>query len=879
MFRFKKLVSSIVASSMAMTIAATTAFAAIPNDVAGTKFEEAAEVLGVLGIMVGDKDEGTFRPDDAIIRSEVTKVGVASLGLLGVADTSNHPTKFPDVVENHWANGFINVASNQNLIIGDDTGDFRPDEQITYAEAVTILVRALGYEPRAQANGGFPTGYLVTASDIGLTKNVSGSADQPISRGDVAQLAFNALTINLMEQVGYGSDIKYEVVDKTLLEDKLDVEKIYGQVTAVGSSTINGNSSLNKDEIQIGEEVYKVGNADVREILGFNVAAYVQENNAGEKVLLLARPEANKNHVVRVTADNIAEIVNEEDQKELHYWVNEETDNKPTKATIETDAKVMYNGKTGEFADFKELESGSITLLDSQNNGKFNVVFINETENYVVDEVIESSHKIIDKYGKETLVLDPEDQNLTFTIEKGNEIIGIEDLEEWNVLTLTKSKDEELIRIAVTSQSVTGKVTEKDDERVFIDGEGFKVAASYTDPINLEDEGTFYLDAEGKIAAVNSDSTISRNYAYLAAVEESTGLDKVLDIKVFTKDGETQVLKSAEKIRVNNQSNLTPSAALTAIQGEGDAPEGQLITFETNSEGRVYKINTASEGSIDEDKFVNNMTEDGVVYKAASKKLVGSSMSVNVTDDTIVFDIPEGKTDTKDFSIRKPDFFTNEDQYDVQVFDVKENMNAGVIIVTNATGTASEESPIAIVDKITQTKNEDGMDIEKLYAFQNGERISINTSELDILVKPVTTVSEEEDDMGGFRKDSTTALQQGDIIQFKTNAKGEIDAVTVLFDISTKETESSNEISKDLQTVYGKVTQKFTGSFNLQVDDDAVNNYTIGEANIYVVDTTKSNNQVTVGDAGDIQRYDESDPERVFVRIYKDVVQEIVVIR
>lgn len=865
MFRFKKLVSSIVASSMALGIAATTAFAAIPNDVAGTKFEEAAEVLGVLGIMVGDKDEGTFRPDDAIIRSEVTKVGVASLGLLGVAETSNHPTKFPDVVENHWANGFINVAANQNMIIGDDTGEFRPDEQITYAEAVTILVRALGYEPRAQANGGFPTGYLVTASNIGLTKNVSGSADAPISRGDVAQLAFNALTINLMEQVGFGSDIKYEVVEKTLLEDKLDVEKIYGQVTAVGTSTLNGNSSLNKDEIKIGDETFKIGNADVREILGFNVAAYVQENNAGEKVLLLARPEANKNHVVKVTADNIAEIVNEEGKKELHYWIDEKTDRKPTKATIELDAKVMYNGKTGEFADFKEIESGSITLLDSQDNGKFNVVFVNETENYVVEEVIESSHKVIEKYGKETLELDPEDKNLSFTIEKGSEFIGIEDLNEWDVLTLTKSKDKELIRIAVTSQSVSGKVTEIDEERVFIDGEGFKVAPSYPETIKLEDEGTFYLDAEGKIAAVDANSIISRNYAYLAAIEEGSGLDKALDIKLFTKEGETKVLKSAEKLRVNNKSNLTPEQALTEIQGSGDAPEGQLITYEVNADGRVYKINTATTGAIDEDKFVNNFSEDNVVYKSASKKLIGQAMSVNVTNDTVVFDIPKGETDTKDFSIRKPDFFTNEDQYDVQVFDVTENMNAGVIIVTNATGKASEESPIAVVDKITKTKNEDGMDIEKLYAFQNGERISVNTSETDVLVKG----EEGQEKM----------LQQGDIIQFKTNAKGEIDAVTVLFDISTKETEASNEISEDLQTVYGKIVKKFSDSFNLQVGEGAINNYAIGEANIYVVDTTKTNNQVTVGDAGDIQRYDESDPERVFVRIYKDVVQEIVVVR
>ncbi|MBQ7901728.1 MAG: hypothetical protein IJ365_07190, partial [Clostridia bacterium] len=81
------------------------------------------------------------------------------------------------------------------------------------------------------------------------------------------------------------------------------------------------------------------------------------------------------------------------------------------------------------------------------------------------------------------------------------------------------------------------------------------------------------------------------------------------------------------------------------------------------------------------------------------------------------------------------------------------------------------------------------------------------------------------------------------------------------------------------KTVYGKVTKKFTSSFNLQVNDGAVENYAFGDAVVYVVDTTKNSKQVTVGDFGDIQKYDESAPERVFVRIYKDVVQEIVVVK
>lgn len=94
-------------------------------DIAGTKYEEAAELLGALGIMVGDAEDGAFRPNDSIIRSEMAKVAVYSVGLEDVAINSNGSTRFPDVSSDHWATGAINVADQQGMVIGDDDGRFR----------------------------------------------------------------------------------------------------------------------------------------------------------------------------------------------------------------------------------------------------------------------------------------------------------------------------------------------------------------------------------------------------------------------------------------------------------------------------------------------------------------------------------------------------------------------------------------------------------------------------------------------------------------------------------------------------------------------------------------------------------------------------------
>lgn len=862
MFNFKRLISTAVAFVMAASVMST-AFAAIPSDVAGTEYEEAAQVLGVLDIMVGDKDTGTFRPNDTIIRSEGARVAISALGLQEVAEVTNGATKYPDVVSNHWANGYINVATDQGMVIGDDVGTFRPDDTISYAEMVTIMIRALGYEKMAESKGGYPTGYLVTASNIGLTKNVPGSDDEGITRGKVARLVFNGLTIKLMEQVGYGSDVKYEVVDKTLLYNYLDVEKITDQVKAVGSSAINGDSNLKDTQIQIGDKIYNIANADVREILGFNVDAYVEKDGkTNEKNLLVAIPVEGKNESVKIDADDIEEIINEESSKAVRYWVNKDTDKNAKKAAVASDAKVMYNGKAGTFEDFKKIESGTLTLLDSDTNGEYDIVFINETVNYVVDEALTSTHKIVDKYGKKTLVLDPDDTNISFTIEKGSEFIGIKDLKEWDVLTVTQSKDNSFIHIEVSSEKISGTVTEKDNEKVYIDGKGYKVAANYPNTISLNDEGTFYLDVQGKIAAVDADSRISSNYAYLNSIEMASGINKVLELELFTKDGKSLLLKSAAKVKVNNSSSVLAKDALEKI---GKNP--QLITYELNSDGAVSKITTAKDlnGKIDEDNFSKNMSLSEAVYKSASGKLVTSSSSVTVTDDTVIFDIPNGKTDTEDYSIRDKKFFINDDKYDVVVYDLSEDLSAGVLVVTSSTGDADESSSIAVVDKITKTQNDDGVDIEKLYAVQNGKAITISTNETGVLVKK----------SGG----ETVSLAQGDIIQYKTNVKGEIEKITVLFDVSGKATEAENKISDDLQTYYGKVTKKFSNSFNLQVNDGEVMNFAIGDADIYYVNTKTNNKNVSIGDSGDIQKYDELDPERVFVRVYKDEVKEVVVIK
>ena len=159
------------ALSMSTLLGAVNALAAIPTDVKGTRYEEPVQVLNALKIMIGD-DTGSFRLDDAISRSEVAKMAVHVMGLEDIAESSKGNKDFYDVPADHWANGYVHVAATHKLIVGDGDGNFRPNDTITYAEAMTIMTRAAGYEPAAKEKGGFPNGYMVTGTGAGLAKNV-----------------------------------------------------------------------------------------------------------------------------------------------------------------------------------------------------------------------------------------------------------------------------------------------------------------------------------------------------------------------------------------------------------------------------------------------------------------------------------------------------------------------------------------------------------------------------------------------------------------------------------------------------------------------------------------------------------------------------------
>ncbi len=845
---------------------------AVSPDVADSKYAEAAQILGALGIMVGDAETGNFRPNDNILRSEMAKVSVYSIGLEEVAKGATQPTPFPDVVSNHWANGPINVAAQQGMVIGDDIGTFRPDDPVLFQEAVAIMVRALGYEPKASTNGGYPTGYMVTAADNQMLKGISATASAPATRGDIAQLVFNSLTVNLMEQTGFGTNSSYEVVDKTLLYDRLNVEKAYGQITGTPETTLTGGSTTAKDKITINDKTFNEGDTMASQLLGYNVVYYARiDKTTDEKNLIAVIPQDSKNNELKINAENIVSVEGDaESDKVVNYWRDMENDTSTKTATIVAKPVFIYNGKYTATLTNEQMKpaSGNIVLLDTDTNNVYDIVFVNHFTNLVVETVSEATGRVTDKYNNGSLLLDEESTTVDFVLIKDGAEIRPADLKEWDVISYTVSEDKQLIKGYVSTESVLGTVTQISNDGFKIDNAPttYKKAANYPETITLRDKGRFYLDIEGKVAAVDktantTGTAIRGSYGYLVDAAKEGSFEDTIKFKIFTADAKTEVIDGASKIRLNDKYGLKPDEVLAAFGKDGKVTP-QLITYEVNSAGNLTGFDIAVDktdtGAVNKGVFTKNISAAEQTYKSASSMLG----NVKVTEDVIVFDIPaDAGTDTTRYSVRGKSMFANDKPYDIIVYDLQEDFSAGAIVVTNTTGITEATSPIVLVDEVAEGQNEDFDAVDIVYGLENGQRVELMSSDKSVFVK------------SGDKK-----LAKGDIFQYSTNAKGEVDKITVLFDADTKNTEFTKTVDTDLVTVYGKVTKKFSDSVNVSVNG-TVKNYPTNAAHVYEYNSQRQNNNVNVVTAGDIEVYEEGNEVRLFIKISEDRVTEMVIVR
>ena len=148
-------------------------------------------LLSQLSIMVGDPD-GNFRSDDYISRAEFMKAAIAASSYKNSVASSLSISPFKDVTASYWAAPYIKLATQNGLCKGYMDATFRPDNPICYEEAITVLLKILGYTDD-DFGLSWPYGQIGLAESLKITENVNSYAGAYVTRGQVATLIYNTL--------------------------------------------------------------------------------------------------------------------------------------------------------------------------------------------------------------------------------------------------------------------------------------------------------------------------------------------------------------------------------------------------------------------------------------------------------------------------------------------------------------------------------------------------------------------------------------------------------------------------------------------------------------------------------------------------------------
>ncbi len=114
------------------------------TDISGIAWaQESIDYLYKKGI-ISEAADGKFRPNDSVTRAEFVKMLVSALRITD----KKAQVKLSDVSQSDWYYEYVSAAVSYGLVLGDEKGNFRPNDKITRQDICVIISRAmdkLGY--------------------------------------------------------------------------------------------------------------------------------------------------------------------------------------------------------------------------------------------------------------------------------------------------------------------------------------------------------------------------------------------------------------------------------------------------------------------------------------------------------------------------------------------------------------------------------------------------------------------------------------------------------------------------------------------------------------------------------------------------------------
>ncbi len=540
---------------------------------------------------------------------------------------------FNDVSENHEYYSYIKTGKDLGIVNGDGNNNFHPDKQMILNQAIAVVVNALGYRYHAQQLGGYPSGYYMIAKQIGLLKNVNLAASDTVNGGDVVRIIYNSLFTNIIEMILINSDgvqIKANY-SKNVLSERFSVYEYDGVVIDNGISCIEGDSIGNEEKavvknIATGDVVSAyISDTKVDSYLGCRVKAYVKNNlieGKNEFVYVTLHGSVN------TTSINAKDII---DANDYYIEYDEDINTIQTKKIRLSEIKpvVMFNGIKIVDKTIKELipNDGYINFIDNTGDDIFDVVMIysfnyyngaynNHARNIIADSIITTpGEEGISCLFNPAISVELNESEYLYTFILNSDYKSLSDLKNGLVVSVAeapaKINGKTYYMLAVSDNTVTGKLTSVENNRrlYMSNNEYYDLSTSLTgikptfaNSLKIGSETEILVDITGNVAYVKTETSATKNYAYIVKAVEKFQGDQIVLVKFFTKEGQMRQLPLSDKAIIDGVSvaSMNVDEKLERINKRPDVAS-ELTNAKATGRPAIISVNNDKITRIDTD--------------------------------------------------------------------------------------------------------------------------------------------------------------------------------------------------------------------------------------------------------------------------------------
>lgn len=771
-------------------------------------YEQAYELAAALGIAAAS-EPGDLSAD--MTRGEFCAM-VAKLINAGSYDKAVY--RYTDVPASHEYSDEIYILSDLKAVSGYGDDIFAPDEAITVNQAAAIIIKAFNYTAVMKTPVSYPVSYIAQADKLDILDYVESSGEEPLSRGEAFAVIRNACLVPVPEFSSYdGENIEFVIDnDSTALSEYHGISRLEGICDSNCISTLSGASKTKcaEGKITVNGHIYSISDSEYKSYLGYNVEIFADDD---DKILYM-RPYDNE-----VLAIDFEDAISFETGY-ISYFKN----NTEKRISISKNVDLLYNSvaypdyKPGEF-DFQSAK-GTITLIDSTGDSKYDCIKIDEYETYIVNYVDDSdktlyyfNYKTPDTVNGNT----QEIRHISFADADVIDVVRSDGAQIPFSLVLTneaasvfKSKDGSYVRIISSPEKLNGTLISVSDDKLEIQSEDTTVAEYKTDCRDVESintlvpgyAGTFILSFKGEVCGVTDYYGDGFTYGYLVRVAETGSFKSILKVKVLCADREMRIFTFDNNCKIDGKKYTDMEKAYEALT-KTDTTNGkrytasQIIRYKTSSDGeRITYIDTASVGESENDDSTLSVKSVSNAGYRPSQLFVQRKLML--TNDVTVFLVPKlasgspsdiEKADDDDYSVT----------YSMKNFWVRENITLDAAMIdkdgcisdcaavyydfypqTQVGGNRlyyNTSITVAMVDYVGTKVNAQGEEVAVIHLLTDAEIVAKECASIECALKNVY-------ENGVLNTEKTAYLSKGDVIGCHFDDNGILQYTELLYDAS-----------------------------------------------------------------------------------------------